>query len=58
MQYPKVGNKLQAITSEARYKQHNKLFKIFFFFFLFLLSFCRAKSNFGVRGWQAIKRIT
>lgn len=24
----------------------------------FLLSFCGAKSNFGVRSWQAIKRIT
>lgn len=31
-QYPKVGNKLQTITSEARHKQHNKLFGIFFFF--------------------------
>lgn len=28
-QYPKVGNKLQTITSEARHKQHNKLFEIF-----------------------------
>lgn len=29
LQYPKVGNKLQTITSEARHKQHNKLFEIF-----------------------------
>lgn len=29
LQYPKVGNKLQTITSEARHKQHNKLFGIF-----------------------------
>lgn len=28
-QYPKVGNKLQTITSEARHKQHNKLLEIF-----------------------------
>lgn len=37
-QYPKVGNKLQTITSEARHKQHNKLFGIFFFFALILQS--------------------
>ena len=29
LQYPKVGNKLQAITSEVKHKQHNKLFWIF-----------------------------
>lgn len=28
-QYPKVGNKLQTITSEVKHKQHNKLFEIF-----------------------------
>lgn len=47
LQYPKVGNKLQTITSGARHTQHNKLLEIFFF----LLSFCRAKSNFGVHSW-------
>lgn len=29
LQYPKVGNKLQMITSSARHKQHNKLLEIF-----------------------------
>lgn len=29
LHYPKVGNKLQRITSEASHKQHNKLFEIF-----------------------------
>lgn len=52
LHYPKVGNKLQRITSEASHKQHNKLFEIF------LLLFCETKSNFGVHSWQAIKRIT
>lgn len=28
-QYPKVGNKLQTISSDVRHKQHNKLFEIF-----------------------------
>lgn len=29
LQYPKVGNKLHAITSEVKHKQHNKSFRIF-----------------------------
>lgn len=28
LQYPKVGNKLQMITTEASHKQHNKLLEI------------------------------
>ncbi|CAG05635.1 unnamed protein product [Tetraodon nigroviridis] len=29
LHYPKVGYKLQRITSEASHKRHNKLFEIF-----------------------------
>lgn len=28
LEYPKVENKLQTITSEAKHKQHNKLLEI------------------------------